>query len=1007
VSNLVRWLRYGTAFGLSLFVLLGLSGLPGMLGARADDRTKQIAEIEKKLAELKNKLAELKKTDAPGERKPLELKDALDWRNLGRALLSRDGQWFAYGVMQAEGKGEVVVRQTRGDKEHRFPGSSFNIAFSHDSRWLAFAAMPPTQAGRRGPRAAAPPVRAAQEKPKVVLLELGTGKKVEYEGLTRFAFAGEASNVLALHKPGARPLTVGPPAPGATPSASDSGRGSDLVLRELATGKELTLGNVAEFAFDKKGDWLALVIDSQGQVGNGVQLRNMKTAALHQLDSGKASYQGLRWTEKGDAFSLLKGIEDKAFKDKLYSVLAFTNIGAAEPTRIAYDPARDSAFPKGMAISAARTPSLAEDLGALFFGIHEPRKADTPARTIAKADPTKGKTDAPKGKGKRPALAGAKASEEKPDLVIWHWNDERLQSHQEKQATSDRMYSYLCTYRVKEKKFLRLADDSLRQVDVAPKQRWAIGLDDRSTRRSRWLDGRGLQDVYVIDLQTGQRHLALKGNRSFFFGPLGVVPSPDGARFLYYDAGQFFAYDMAAKTSRCISKGAATSFIDTENDRPVDRPPTRVLGWSKDSSAVLISDNWDVWKLPVAEGPAVNLTGNGKKEGIRYRGRIVLDSEEKGADLSAPLYFSAMGEWTKKSGFVRIDPKTGSTRLLWGDTEFGGLMKAKDADVFVYSRETTAEYPDYHATDSTFKPSRRLTTVNPQQEKFLWAPGSMLVNYESTKGDRLQGALLLPANYQKGKKYPTVVYIYERLSQMKNRYLHPRGWGFSPALYTSNGYAVLLPDIKYRVNDPGMSAVWCVLPALDAAIATGVVDRDRVGLHGHSWGGYQTAFLITQTQAFRAAVAGAPLTNMVSMYSSIYWNIGIPNQPIFESSQGRFTDGYWDLMEAYIRNSPVFHAKNVKTPLILLHNDKDGAVDFNQGVEYFNTLRRLNKPVVMLQYKGENHGLAKPANQKDYSRRMREFFDHHLQGKPAPGWLKDGVPHLKMEEHLKERAKEK
>ncbi|HEY1186850.1 MAG TPA: prolyl oligopeptidase family serine peptidase, partial [Gemmata sp.] len=204
---------------------------------------------------------------------------------------------------------------------------------------------------------------------------------------------------------------------------------------------------------------------------------------------------------------------------------------------------------------------------------------------------------------------------------------------------------------------------------------------------------------------------------------------------------------------------------------------------------------------------------------------------------------------------------------------------------------------------------------------------------------------------------------------------------------------------------PGVSAVECILPALDAAVATGVVDNDKVALHGHSWGGYQTAFLVTQTNRFKCAIAGAALTDLVSMYSSVYWNAGMANQPIFESSQGRFTGGYWDLQEAYIRNSPVHHAKNVKTPLLLLHNDKDGAVDFTQGVEYYNTLRRLQKPVVMLQYKGENHGLVKPENRKDYALRMREFFDHHLKGAPAPDWWAEGIPHLKMDEHLKNRPK--
>jgi dipeptidyl aminopeptidase/acylaminoacyl peptidase len=203
-----------------------------------------------------------------------------------------------------------------------------------------------------------------------------------------------------------------------------------------------------------------------------------------------------------------------------------------------------------------------------------------------------------------------------------------------------------------------------------------------------------------------------------------------------------------------------------------------------------------------------------------------------------------------------------------------------------------------------------------------------------------------------------------------------------------------------------MSAVWCVLPALEAAIKTGVVDKARVGIQGHSWGGYQTSFLITQTDAFKAAIAGAPLTNMIDMYSLIYWNSGSANQPIFESSQGRFTTGYWDNIEAYTRNSPVYYAKNVKTPLIILHNDKDGAVDWTQGIQYFNTLRRLQKPVVMLQYKGENHGLVKPENRKDYTVRMKEFFDYYLKDKPAPKWLMEGVPHLQLKEHLEERAKE-
>jgi dipeptidyl aminopeptidase/acylaminoacyl peptidase len=216
---------------------------------------------------------------------------------------------------------------------------------------------------------------------------------------------------------------------------------------------------------------------------------------------------------------------------------------------------------------------------------------------------------------------------------------------------------------------------------------------------------------------------------------------------------------------------------------------------------------------------------------------------------------------------------------------------------------------------------------------------------------------------------------------------------------------VFLPDIVYQLNDPGMSAVWSVVPAVKAAIATGIVDSARVGLHGHSWGGYQTSFLVGQTNIFKSAVAGAPLTDMVSMYSSVYWNTGSANQPIFQSSQGRFKGNFLENREAYERNSPNRYADKVQTPLIILHDDKDGAVDFNQGITFYNTLRQLNKDVILLEYVGENHGLAQWKNRRDYSQRLMEYWDAYLKGEPAPEWLTNGIPRLKMDEHLREQKK--
>jgi acetyl esterase/lipase len=524
-------------------------------------------------------------------------------------------------------------------------------------------------------------------------------------------------------------------------------------------------------------------------------------------------------------------------------------------------------------------------------------------------------------------------------------------------------------------------------------------LDSRPYELDGNLDGRRLRDVYAVDMRSGDRTRILEAARWAY------DLSPTGGHFLYYEDGHFHTYEMATGRRQAITREVPTSFVNTEDDHNVVDPPISPRGWSEDGRYVILQDNWDLWRVSAQGDQGLNLTVNGRDDGIRYRALIQHDPDDRpGLDLSAPMYLIPYGEWTKKSGIGRLaGGRPGVEMLAWEDASFGVPQRAEEAEVYLFTRSTFQDFPNYHVTDASFRSPRQITDAFPEQARYLWSSGSILLDYESEKGDRLQGALFLPADYREGERYPTIVYIYEKLSQGLNSYTFPTANGFNKSVYTSQGYAVLMPDITYQVNDPGMSAVWCVLPALDAAIATGVVDRGRVGIQGHSWGGYQTAFLVTQTDAFAAAVAGAPLTNMISMYSSIYWNTGSANQPIFESSQGRFTGGYWEVMDAYARNSPVYHAQGVSTPLLLLHNDKDGAVDFTQGIEYYNTLRRLKKPVVMLQYEGENHGLAKRANQKDYTVRMLEFFNHYLKGEPAPGWWTDGVPHLKMEEHLKER----
>ena len=717
--------------------------------------------------------------------------------------------------------------------------------------------------------------------------------------------------------------------------------------------------------------------DAQDKVGNGIQVRDLSNGSVYPLDSGKAVYKGLSWTEKGDALATLRGVEDKAWEDKLYSLVAFKNFRAgAMPEKILFDPTTDGSVAKGMTINPARNPVWMADLSAVTFTVHE----------IKAKDPKKKADETP---------------EDRPDMVIWHWKDSRLQPMQQVQEPMDKNFGYTAAYLPAGKKFLQLADSTLNNVNLNPEAKFAVGMDVREYELTGNLDGRRYQDIYVVNPETGERKLALRKARWY------EGASPDGTHLLYYDDGSFFTYDMATGEKRSVTKGVAANFVDVEDDHNVVKPPTRGMGFSSDGKFVLLSDSWDIWKVPVDGGsPAVNLTGNGKKDKIRYRNIFRLDPDEKGIDLSKPLYVGAQNELTKEGGLGVIAPGGAGMKMLqWDKAAFMVLVKAKKADTFLYTRETTLTPPDFYLTGPTLADGKKITDSNPQQKDFDWTPGVRLIEYTGIKGDKLQGALWLPANYETGKKYPAIVYMYEKLTQATYTYPQPGFNGFSIGAYTSNGYAVIEPDITYRVNDPGLSASTALTNALKAAIATGVVDKDHVGIHGHSWGGYQTAFTITQTNMFRAAIAGAPLTDMVSMYSSIYWNTGSANQPIFESSQGRFTGGYIEQTEAYIRNSPVYHAEKVQTPLMILHNDKDGAVDHTQGIEYYNTLRRLNKPVVMLEYKGENHGLRKPENMKDYTVRMKEFFDYYLKDKAAPKWLLDGIPRLKMPEHLEEREK--
>jgi len=937
--------------------------------------------------------------EAKAQQKPaLSWKDVSKWNSIRSFsnTLSPNGEWMAWVSGPTEGDLLVTLRKTADTVKLSFPtGATVSpVSFSRDSKFAAFKVT-----GKDAD------IKAAKKTMKPVydnllLVSLPGNVKTTFDKVQKFDFSNESPEWIAIQFSAAE----------AASKDKDAPKGTDVLLYNLSTKKSFNIGNVSEYAFNKAGSILAYTIDANGQNGNGIFIRDLKTGITTALDNDKSVYKNLKWNERGDAFALLKSNKNDKYKDDVYTVIGVNKIEGDKSNKVVYTGIGKNGFPKTMGISGNSTPTWSDDLRTLYFGITPQElkpaseKKEAKADSIASASKVKGKTDSTAKLGEK--LADKKNEAEKPDMTIWNWKDKRLQSAQLTQETRDKNFSFLSALRINENKFMELADSNMRNVTVPPKGDYAIGYDNSNYELMGNLDGQAFVDIYSIDLKSGTKKLLFE--KFYNEGRDGLTISPDGKMASYYDDGNYYTVDLANLQKHNLTGKIKSSFVDELDDHNVKKPATPSFGWSADSKYVLVKDNYDLWRISADGKNVTSLSDNWKAKKVDVRRHFTIYEAEKGTDLSKDQYFSIFNTVNKKAGLGLLAAGKTSIKILFMDDHaYSNFDKAAKSNVFVYSKEDNEHAPEFYATTSaSLTEAKQITQNAPDQQKYSWSPGVRLIKYLSANGDSLQAALYLPANYVQGKSYPTITYIYERLTDNLNAYTMPAfpGGGFNKSLYTSNGYAVLMPDIKYKLNDPGMSAVACVVPAVKAAIATGIVDEKQVAIHGHSWGGYQTSFLITQTNIFKAAAAGAPLTNMISMYSLIYWNSGGTNQAIFEASQGRLTPGYWDNWDAFARNSPVYHIKKVQTPLLLLHNDKDGAVDFTQGVEYYNGLRRLNKPVVMITYKGENHGIAKLPNRKDYAVRMMEYFDYMLKDKPAPDWWAKGVNRLDMEKHLETRA---
>jgi dipeptidyl aminopeptidase/acylaminoacyl peptidase len=572
---------------------------------------------------------------------------------------------------------------------------------------------------------------------------------------------------------------------------------------------------------------------------------------------------------------------------------------------------------------------------------------------------------------------------------------------QKVRAPQERTRSYRAVNNLADKKFLQLSDPTMITLTPSDDGRMAMGMDDRAYRHMVDFDGT-YNDIYIVDTATGARKLALKqfrGNGGGRGGG-GVQWSPDGSHLLAFKDKQWWSIDTNGSATNLTAK-LGPAFYNEDHDTPDEPNSYGSAGWTKDGKWALVYDRYDVWAVS-GDGASSRKLTSGRASELQFRvSRLDPPDEQgdRGIDPSKPLLLRAESLETRDTGFYSLAnlDRAQPVKLLMGAKNYRVLGKAKDADVVILTATTFHDQPDIFITNASFHAMKKETDANPQQSKLLWG-SSELIKYRNADGIELQAALYKPENFDPQKKYPMMIYIYERLSENVHNFVRPApGTSINISYYVSNGYLVLTPDIIYTTGHPGQSALKCVLPAIQSVVDKGYVNRDAIGIQGHSWGGYQTAYLLTQTNLFRAAEAGAPVVNMVSAYDGIRWGTGLPRQFQYEKTQSRIGGSIWEYPLLFIENSPIFMVNRITTPVLILENDGDDAVPWYQGIEFFLSLRRLGKEAYMWNYNGEAHGLRKRPTQKDYAVRMQQYFDHFLKGAPAPEWMEKGIPYLDRE----------
>lgn len=919
---------------------------------------------------------------AYGEKKILDHTSFDDWKGVINHQFSLNGEWGAYNVNPQEGDGILYIYNTRTGKKIAIERGN-NPKFTADGQWAVATIQPVFKVKRQAKIDKKKDFDLPQD--SIAIINLKTGKVEKTANVINFKTAEKGGKWVAYQS--CDTTYIKPK------DLKNKEAGKPLIVKNLENGETKEIPFVKHYAFSKDGRKLAYTVnktDDDTITVNSAAVIYLPENLTTTLDSTKAFYGAPVFSDTNDRLAFVASadtLKSGTLKGEVFYVdLSAKPVVKTFPLHFStgnhahYSRPRSN-NPEAMAKwKELMKKSKGEDLYPNQYS--QPVFSRTGKRLIVGVAPQVAPDDT------------TIVDFERADLDIWRWDAPYTPPQEKKMLEKLRKKTYPALIDLQSGDSRLLSDNRLATV-WAPDEwegEWAMITDPTELIVSQQWDYFAKEDISLVNLNNGENKYVGKISKE------NAELSPKGKYVIWFADRDYYVYDIATGEQRNVSADVPEAVWDIDDDHPMESPAVGLMGWGPDDRYILVYDKYDVWQLdPKGVEKPVNVTaGYGKKNNLSFR-YIKTDPEKRFFNNGDEVLLSVFDNGDKRTGLAIMKIGTAQAPSVKDlDTySFRQVRKAKDAPVYSWQKANFSTSPDIWMSRGTdFKKSIRLSDANPQMKDYRWGT-ARLEKWRAYNGKEAEGVLYVPDDFDPEKKYPMLCVFYERGSQeLYTHYTMEPSWSWvNYPFYVSRGYVVFVPDIHYTAGVPGECAYNYVCSGAEAMCDRYPwIDKERIGIDGQSWGGYQTAYLVTRTNMFACAGSGAPVANMTSAFGGIRWGTGDSRQGQYEMGQSRIGRNLWEAPELYIANSPVFHANRVETPLLIMHNDNDGAVPWYQGIELFMALRRLNKPVWMLNYNGEEHNIRDRKNRKDITIRLQQFFDHYLQGAPMPKWMKEGIP---------------